>query len=247
MRKTLRKLYAVLCALLLSALFLPPACRASNAVMGQIQFEGKSNVERTSGVWIDGEYVGYLKELRGSKQVILLPGKHTIVVRQAGYKDFADEVTVQPGETRDVNVAMEKATAIPPSQVTSTVKIAANPSRAAVFVDGQFIGHVGEFRGWGRGLLVPPGEHRIRIALPGNQSFEADINPLPNQKVEIKTDLLKSNVPLDDALLAPEHPVIARCWGRARSAEYDGLAHGKVGRAISSRSACSYSWSRCAS
>jgi len=30
--------------------------------MGEIQFEGKSHVEQTSGVWVDGEYVGYLKE-----------------------------------------------------------------------------------------------------------------------------------------------------------------------------------------
>jgi hypothetical protein len=203
MRKVLRKLNPVVCALLLSAFFLPPACRASNDVLGEIRFEGRSNVERTSGVWVDGQYVGYLKELTGSKKVLLLPGKHTILVRQGGYKDFTQQVTVHPGEAQDISVAMEKAiTALTP-HVTSTVIIAANPSRSAVFVDGLFIGHVGEFRGLGRGLLVAPGAHRIRIALPGYESFEADINPQPNQKVEIKTDLLKSRIPVADALLAP--------------------------------------------
>jgi hypothetical protein len=172
--------------------------------MGEVHFEGKSNVERSSGVWVDGEYVGYLKELTGSKKVMLLPGKHTIIVRQDGYKDFREEVTLQPGEKRDMSVAMEKAIAIPLSRVTSTVTISANPSRAAVFVDGLFVGHVGEFRGWGRAMVVEPGVHRIRIALPGYESFEADINAQPNQKVAIKTDLLKSRVPLTDPLLAPE-------------------------------------------
>jgi hypothetical protein len=172
-------------------------------VLGEIQFEGKSNVERTSGVWVDGQYVGYLKELTGSKKVMLLPGKHTILIRQAGYKDFTDEVTLHPGEKQDISVAMEKAITEPPSHATSTVKISANPSRAAVFVDGRFVGHVGEFRGWGRAMLVEPGEHRIRIALPGYETFEAEINPQPDQKVEIKTELLKSNIPLADPLLKP--------------------------------------------
>ena len=203
MKKALRRLYPVVCALLLSVLFLPPACRAGNAVLGEIHFEGKSSVEKTSGVWVDGEYVGYLKELTGSKKVMLLPGKHAIVIRQDGYKDFTDEVTLQPGEEKDISVAMERAITAPLSPVKSTVKIAANPSRAAVFVDGQFVGHVGEFRRWGRAMLVEPGPHRVRIALPGYSTFEADINAQPEQKVEIKTDLLKSNVPLADPLLEP--------------------------------------------
>ena len=65
---------------------------AENQVMGEIQFEGKSHVEKTSGVWIDGQYVGYLKELKGSKKVLLLPGEHTITVRQDGYQDFTQRV-----------------------------------------------------------------------------------------------------------------------------------------------------------
>ena len=203
MRKAMRSLFPVACALLLSTLFLPPACRASNAVLGEIHFEGRSNLERTSGVWVDGEYVGYLKELTGSKTVMLLPGKHTIVIRQDGYKDFTDEVTVQPGAEQVVSVAMEKAVTTQPLPVTSTVKISAHPSRAAVFVDGQFVGHVGEFKGWGRAMLVQPGAHQIRVALPGYTTFETEIDAQPNQKVEIKTDLLKSNAPIADPLLEP--------------------------------------------
>ena len=74
--------------LLVCALLLPASVYAENDVMGEIQFEGKSHVEKTSGVWVDGEYVGYLKELKGSKKVLLLPGEHVISVRQDGYQDF---------------------------------------------------------------------------------------------------------------------------------------------------------------
>jgi hypothetical protein len=38
---------------------------AEKSVMGEIQSEGKSHVEKTSRVWVDGGYVGYLKELKG--------------------------------------------------------------------------------------------------------------------------------------------------------------------------------------
>ena len=54
---------------------------AGNAVLGEIQLEGATKVEKTSGVWVDGQYVGYLKELKGSKKVLLLPGEHEIAVR----------------------------------------------------------------------------------------------------------------------------------------------------------------------
>jgi hypothetical protein len=190
--------------LLVSALLLGPAMHAANAVMGEIQLEGKSHVEKTSGVWVDGQYVGYLKELKGSKKILLLPGEHAITVRQDGYQDFNERVLLQPGQKEVVRVAMRKALTGPLPEVTATVKIAVNPSRAAVFLDGLFVGHVGEFEGMGRGMLVAPGTHQIRIALPGYQTFETAINPLANQKVEIKTALIKNDAPLAEPLVETE-------------------------------------------
>src|SRR5580692_3349197 len=190
--------------LLVSALLLPiPVC-AENDVMGEIQFEGKSHVEKTSGVWVDGQYVGYLKELKGSKKVLLLPGEHVITVRQDGYQDFTERILVQPGQTKVIRVAMEKAPTGPLPDVTATVKITVTPSRAAVFLDGLFVGHVGEFEGMGRGMLVAPGTHQIKIALPGYQTFQTDVNPLANQKVEIKTELVKTGAPLAGPLVKTE-------------------------------------------
>jgi hypothetical protein len=212
-------------ALLLGGLLLPPACLAGNTVMGEVHFDGKSKVERTAGVWIDGEYVGYVKELKGSKKVMLLPGRHTVIVREDGYKDFVDEVTVRAGEKQEITVAMERAIVGAPSRTNATVTIAANPPRAAVFVDGMFVGHVGEFRGWGRGMLVEPGVHRIKIALPGYETFEAEISARPEQKVEIKTELLKSNEPVSDALIesrtgaGSKPPMSESSVGQAQGAE----------------------------
>lgn len=200
MKKALRQTSLVMWVLFL-AFALLPAVHADNAVMGEIQFEGKSHVEKTSGVWVDGQYVGYLKELKGSKKVMLLPGEHVITVRQDGYQDFTQRVMVEPGQKQVVSVVMMKAATGPLPQVTAEVKIAVNPSRAAVFLDGLFVGHVGEFEGAGRGMLVAPGPHQIRIALPGYQTFETSINPIANQKVEIKTELAKNGAPLSGPLI----------------------------------------------
>jgi len=178
-----------------------PSVGSDNTVLGSIQFEGKSKVEKTSGVWVDGQYVGYLKELKGSKKVSLLPGEHEIVVRQDGYQDFSQRLTLRPGETQLVRVAMEKGITGPMPKQTASVKIEVKPERAAVFVDGLFVGHAGEFEGAGRAMLIAPGEHHIRVILPGYSSFETDINPLANQKVSVKTELAKSSEPLPDPML----------------------------------------------
>ena len=69
---------------------------AQTAILGELEFQGASKVEKTSGVWVDGQYVGYLGELKGKKKVLLLPGDHELIVRQAGYKDFTEKITVEP-------------------------------------------------------------------------------------------------------------------------------------------------------
>jgi hypothetical protein len=168
---------------------------AGNDVLGEIQLVGATKVEKTSGVWIDGQYVGYLKELKGSKKILLLPGEHEIVVRQAGYQDFTQKVAVQPGGKQVVRIVLEKDLRMQVPTITAEIKLSVVPDRAAVFVDGLFAGHVAEFGGLGRALLVAPGKRKVTISLPGYQTFETEITLVANQKFQIKTELIKSGSP----------------------------------------------------
>lgn len=186
--KTLVVRYSLV--LLLSTLLIP-ALRAENQVLGEVELVGASKVENTSGVWIDGQYVGYLSELKGSKKLLLLPGEHEITVRQGGYRDFVQKVTVRAGEKQSVAVKMEKDTRVELPRVTAEIKLDVKPNRAAVFVDGVFVGHVAEFEGIGKALLVAPGKHAIKMSLPGYQNFETDIDLVANQKSTIKTEMVK--------------------------------------------------------
>jgi len=176
---------------LLSFLMLVPDLHAGNGVLGQVDLVGATKVEETSGVWIDGQYVGYVRELRGSKKILLLPGEHEITIRQGGYVDFVQKVTIRAGETQTIDIKLEKDTRLQLPRITAEIKLEVNPNRAAVFVDGVFIGHVAEFGGIGRALLVTPGKRKITISLPGYQTFETDIDLVPNQKSTVKTDLVK--------------------------------------------------------
>lgn len=184
-------------------LFLIPALHAENKVLGEIELLGASKVENTSGVWIDGQYVGYLGELKGSKKLLLLPGEHYVTVRQGGYLDFFQKVSVRAGEKQSIAVKMEKDTKVQMPRITAEIKLDVKPNRAAVFVDGVFIGHIAEFTGIGKALLVEPGKRKIKISLPGYQPFETDIELVANQKSTIKTELVQGG-PAEGTALQPK-------------------------------------------
>ena len=166
----------------------------TNQVLGQVNFEGKTNIDKSSGVWVDGQYLGYVSELKGNKKVLLVPGKHEIAVRQVGYKDITESIEVGPGSTTIVNVRMEKDPNAVNSNATGQVKLQVTPDRAAVFVDGRYAGYVHQFGGVKRAMLIAPGTHHIKIALPGYRDFETDITVQANQKVTVKTELAPASI-----------------------------------------------------
>ena len=172
------------------------AARAQNTnqVLGQVNFEGKTNIDKSSGVWVDGQYLGYVNELKGNKKLLLVPGKHEIAVRQVGYKDIRETIEVNPGGTNIVTVRMEKDPNSISANATGEVKLKVTPDRAAVFVDGNYAGYVHQFGGVKRAMLIAPGKHHIKIALPGYRDFETDITVQANQKVTVKTKLLPANI-----------------------------------------------------
>jgi PEGA domain len=184
---TIRSFFIVVMLTMLVAI-----ASAENKVLGELQLQGAGKVERDSGVWIDGQYLGYLKELKGDKKILLLPGEHDIVIRQDGYEDFQTRVTLQPAEKQVVAVKMVKDLRFKMPSVFSEVKLAVNPNRAAVFVDDLFVGHAAEFDGMVHSLLLAPGHRKITISLPGYQTFQTELDLAPKQKFKLKTDLLKS-------------------------------------------------------
>lgn len=178
---------AFLCA---SAL---PIAAQNNEILGEVRFRPDNRAAKTAGVWVDGRYVGYLSELKGSKKLLLLPGDHEISVREAGYRSVDQMVAVEPNAVLTLRVTLAKDPRAQLPTVSGEVKLSIEPDRAAVFVDDQFAGHAHEFGGAGRAMLLSPGKHHIKITLPGYQSFNTEIEVRANQKYDIKTQLPKGH------------------------------------------------------
>jgi hypothetical protein len=170
-----------------------PVAAGNNEILGEVRFQPQNGAAKTAGVWVDGKYVGYLNELKGSKKLLLLPGDHEISVREAGYQSLEQTIGVEPHTVQTLRISLEKDLRAQFPTVSAEVKLSIDPERAAVFVDDQFAGHAHEFGGAGRAMLLSPGKHRIKITLPGYQSFDTEIEVRANQKYDIKTQLPKGH------------------------------------------------------
>lgn len=175
-----------------------PGARAqqnTNKVMGELQFSGATKVDKNAGVWIDGQYVGYVDELKGDKKIMLLPGQHDVTIKRAAYKDLAEQVNIEPGQTQLLAVRLEKDPGwhYPAKGNEATLKVTVVPERAAVFLDGGYIGHASDFGGAFHAMLVMPGTHQIKVELAGYKTFETEVNARSHQKTEIKTELVKDS------------------------------------------------------
>ena len=159
---------------------------------GEVRFTADSQEERDSGVWIDGKYFGYVKELKGNKKVLLAPGEHEISIRQDGYKNFEQKITVQAGQVQSVNVVMEEnPKAIYPGDDAAELRLDIQPKRAAVFLDDAYVGHGGDFGGRFHSMLVSPGKHQLKVTLDGYRVYQKEINPVAYEKSRMKIVLDK--------------------------------------------------------
>lgn len=170
------------------------ALYAENKILAEIKITPATGVEKNAGVWVDGQYLGYVKELKGNKKILLMPGKHAIQFREPWYHDDVEELLLQPGEVHTMHLTMVRNGTPAGTNATAELKIEATPDRAAVFADNQFVGHVDEFNGAGQALLLTPGEHKIRVALPGYEPFQTTVNLLEHQKMKIETALVKGSI-----------------------------------------------------
>src|SRR5260370_30589248 len=101
----------------------PSAMPAQNQVLGEVKLVGKTKADKTSGVWIDGQYVGYVNELRDTNKLLLFPGEHEISVRQSGYSDFTQKVMIEPRKRVILHVVMLLVPGAALPKVTSQIKL----------------------------------------------------------------------------------------------------------------------------
>ena len=140
---------------------LAPARARQSPKMGEVRFTADNQAERDAGVWVDGKYAGYVKELKGDRKLMLPAGPHEISIRQAGYQELTKAVTIDPDQVETVAVVLEENTKVTyPGSSAAEYRLDISPKRAAVFVDGGT---------WGTaaisaGDFAPCWSHRENIA-----------------------------------------------------------------------------------
>src|SRR5580698_2731994 len=171
-----------------------PRNPTTSYITGEVDLKPVTKPDRAAGVWVDGQYVGYVKELHGEKKILLLPGEHEISIRQAAYKNQVQKVVVEPGHVTSITVRLERDPNVEMPSTTSEIKLDVTPDRAAVFLDGAYAGSVSDFKGVGHGMLVEPGKHTVKIDLAGYRPFETSVTLLPKQKFTVKTHLGEGSI-----------------------------------------------------
>ena len=161
---------------------------------GEVRFTADNQDERDAGVWIDGKYAGYVKELKGDRKVMLAPGEHEILIRQAGYKDFTKKIVVALDQIQTIAVVLEENPKLTfPGSNAAEFRLDILPKRAAVFVDDGYMGHGGDFGGRFHSMLVSPGKHRLKVTLDGYKPYETEIDAVASSKSRMKIALEKSS------------------------------------------------------
>ncbi len=179
---------------------LPLGAIAANPMLAEVEIKAASRAERDAGVWVDGQYIGHVRQLRGKSRLTLLPGTHELVFKLVGYEDVRRTITLEPGERYEFRLAMSTADAVsfPSADETARIVLSVTPKDAAVFVDDRYAGHVDRF---GKGIRLKAGTYRIKITLPGYQPFETEMTLRAGQRYEIRTALAKGSITEQDGEL----------------------------------------------
>ena len=151
-----RSLFSFCFALALAAGMQVTPAAAQNT--GRLKVDAKPT---RAGLFIDGEYIGPARNHGTVRRYTLPAGTHELTLRDSGHMDLTQTITITAGETTELEFEMEPREVITPPW--GTLRTRSTDNLAAVYVNGQFMGHADEFNNASQGLYLKPGSYEIRI------------------------------------------------------------------------------------
>ena len=127
-----------------------------------------------AGVFIDGKYVGPAGNFGVGRKYTVAAGEHEVRLSEPRYEDVVTKVTIQAGKTTKLAQTMkELPLAKPPFGLLRTM---CEDKFAAVYVNGKFMGHAGEFNNPVQGLQLNPGAYAVKIVpVGGGEGHEEQV------------------------------------------------------------------------
>ncbi len=118
-----------------------------------------------AGVFVDGKYLGPAANFRVARKYTVAAGEHEVKLLEPRYEDIVTKVTIQAGKTTKVAETMKALPlAKPPFGRLRTIT---TDKFSAVYVNGRFMGHAGEFNNSVQGLLLSPGSYMVKVVPVG--------------------------------------------------------------------------------
>jgi PEGA domain len=134
-----------------------------------------------AGVFVDDKYLGPAANFRVDRKYALSPGQHTVRFSEPRYKDHTTTINIEAGKTTKLTSVMEKLPVPQPPYGMLHVVKGPHSKFSAVFINGQFMGHVGEYDNSLQGELIKPGEYEVKIVSPEGKVIH-------EEKISIKAD-----------------------------------------------------------
>lgn len=168
-------LLAIATALLLAAL--PLAAQQTGTL--------KVNVNPgRAGVFVDGKYLGPAANFRMARTYAVAAGEHELKLVDPRYEEVVTKVTITAGKK---TVVAETLKAVPLAKPPfGVLRTEAADKFAAVYINGKFFGHAGEFNNSMQGLLLPPGEYEVRIEPAGGAPVSQKVTIEANKTFIVK-------------------------------------------------------------
>lgn len=136
-----------------------------------------------AGVFIDGKYVGPAANFKIARKYVVAAGEHEVKFSDPRYEDLATRVKIEPGKTTKIS---EKMKALPaPKPPFGRLRIISPDKFAAVYINGRFMGHADEFSNVEQGLLLNPGEYKVKIVPVGSEQGHEEQIKLEADKVVV--------------------------------------------------------------
>jgi hypothetical protein len=153
-----------------------------------------------AGVFVDGKYLGPAGNFRIGRKYAVAAGEHEVRLAEPRYKDVVTKVTIQPGKTTELveNMDWGPGYRLPENAVWEPLPPAKPPfgrlrtiskdKFAAVYVNGAYVGHAGEFNNWLQGVLLNPGSYAVRIVpVNGTGGHEEQVKIETGKTVIVRT------------------------------------------------------------
>ena len=154
------------------------------AQQGNGYLKAKANTGR-AGVFIDGKYVGPAANFRIARKCAVPVGEHEVKLIEPRYEEFTTKVQIAEGKT---TVISETLKALPLAQPPfGRLRVEGGDKFTAVYVNGKFMGHAGEFNNPVQGILLNPGEYTVRVVPLSGADHEEKIKIEADKVTVVKT------------------------------------------------------------